>query len=50
MGLAMGLMRGGRAVLAELFKAWGKDRVILFASHDWDLVEGGGGMDVAALR
>jgi len=33
----------GRAVLAELFKAWGKDRVVLFASYDEELVEGGRG-------
>jgi ABC-type Na+ transport system ATPase subunit NatA len=42
----------GRAVLAELSKAWGKDRVVLFASHDGELVEGCGAgvVDVAALR
>ena len=42
----------GRAVLAELFKVWGKDRVVLFASHDGELVEGRGAgvVDVGALR
>jgi ABC-type lipoprotein export system ATPase subunit len=42
----------GRALLVELFKAWGKDRVALFASHDGVLVEGCGavGMDVGAWR
>ncbi|QKQ50275.1 MULTISPECIES: ABC transporter ATP-binding protein [Achromobacter] len=51
-GPSNGFDARGRAVLAELFKAWGKDRVVLFASHDGELVEGCGavGMDVAALR
>lgn len=51
-GPSNGFDARGRAVLAELFKAWGKDRVVLFASHDGELVEGCGavGMDVGALR
>lgn len=42
----------GRAVLAELFMAWGKDRVVLFASHDPELVRAckASTVDVAALR
>jgi len=38
----MDLMRGDGRVVAELFKAWGKDRVVLYASHDGELVEGCG--------
>lgn len=51
-GPSNGFDARGRAVLAELFKAWGKDRVVLFASHDGELVEGCGaeGMEIAALR
>ncbi|MGE8687536.1 MAG: ABC transporter ATP-binding protein [Achromobacter sp.] len=51
-GPSNGFDAQGRAVLAELFKAWGKDRVVLFASHDAELVEACGAMtvDVAALR
>lgn len=51
-GPSNGFDARGRAVLAELFKAWGKDRVVLFASHDGELVEGCGAevMDVGALR
>ena len=48
-GPSNGFDARGRAVLAELFKAWGKDRVVLFASHDGALVEGCGAevVDVA---
>lgn len=51
-GPSNGFDARGRAVLAELFKAWGKDRVVLFASHDGELVEGCGAgvVDVGALR
>ncbi|MDF3860463.1 ABC transporter ATP-binding protein [Achromobacter denitrificans] len=51
-GPSNGFDARGRAVLAELFKAWGKDRVVLFASHDGELVEGCGAevVRVAALR
>jgi ABC-type multidrug transport system ATPase subunit len=51
-GPSNGFDARGRAVLAELFKAWGKDRVVLFASHDGELVEACGAerMEVAALR
>jgi len=51
-GPSNGFDARGRAVLAELFKAWGKDRVVLFASHDGELVEGCGAevISVAALR
>jgi len=51
-GPSNGFDARGRAVLAELFKAWGKDRVVLFASHDGELVEGCGAevVSVAALR
>lgn len=50
-GPSNGFDARGRAVLAELFKAWGKDRVVLFASHDGELVEGCGArtIDVGAL-
>jgi len=51
-GPSNGFDARGRAVLAELFKAWGKDRVVLFASHDGELVEGCGArtIDVGTLR
>ncbi|KGE01775.1 multidrug ABC transporter ATPase [Achromobacter sp. RTa] len=51
-GPSNGFDAQGRAVLAELFKAWGKNRVVLFASHDAELVEACGArtVDVAALR
>ncbi len=45
-GPSNGFDARGRAVLAELFKAWGKDRVVLFASHDGELVEGCGAKSV----
>jgi ABC-2 type transport system ATP-binding protein len=50
-GPSNGFDARGRAVLAELFKAWGKDRVVLFASHDGELVEGCGAemIDIVAL-
>ncbi len=37
-GPSNGLDARARAVLAEQFKAWGKNRVVLFASHDAELV------------
>ena len=41
-----------RRALAELFRTWGRDRVVLFASHDPELVQACGAtvVDVAALR
>ncbi len=40
------------AVLAEQFKTWSRDRVVLFASHDPELVQacGASAINVAALR
>jgi ABC-type multidrug transport system ATPase subunit len=51
-GPSGGLDKGARIVLAEQFKAWSQDRVVLFASHDAELVEACGAepMRVAALR
>ena len=51
-GPSNGFDARGRAVLAELFMAWGKDRVVLFASHDPELVRAckASTVDVAALR
>jgi ABC-type multidrug transport system ATPase subunit len=51
-GPSSGLDKGARIVLAEQFKAWSQDRVVLFASHDAELVEACGAkpMSVAALR
>jgi len=39
-------------VLADVFKTWAKDRVVLFASHDPELVQacGARSVEVAALR
>lgn len=47
-----GLDVPARAVLAEQFKAWSRDRVVLFASHDSQLVRACGArtFNVAALR
>lgn len=51
-GPSNGLDASARAVLAEQFKAWSRDRVVIFASHDPELVEASGArrVDVAALR
>lgn len=38
-GPSNGLDKRARAVLAEQFKAWSRDRVVLFASHDTELVQ-----------
>lgn len=38
-GASNGLDAPARAVLADLFKTWAQDRVVLFASHDPELVE-----------
>lgn len=37
-GASNGLDAPARAALADLFKAWARDRVVLFASHDPELV------------
>ena len=51
-GPSNGLDTPARRELAELFMAWGRDRVVLFASHDPELVQACGAtvMEVAALR
>lgn len=51
-GPSSGLDAAARAVLAEVFKHWAQDRVVLFASHDAELVQACGAsvIDVAALR
>ena len=51
-GPSNGLDSPSCAVLAEQFKIWSKDRVVLFASYDADLVQACGAtpIDVAALR
>ncbi len=51
-GASNGLDAQARGVLAEQFKIWGQDRVVLFASHDPELVEacGARSIEVAALR
>ncbi|MFD4840065.1 ATP-binding cassette domain-containing protein [Achromobacter sp. NPDC058515] len=51
-GPSNGLDAGAREVLAELFKSWSRDRVVLFASHDPELVQACGAsvIEVAALR
>jgi ABC-type multidrug transport system ATPase subunit len=51
-GPSNGLDAGARAVLAEQFKTWSQYRVVLFASHDSQLVRacGAKGVRVAALR
>lgn len=43
-----GLDARARAVVAELFGSWGRDRVVLFASHDSELVRACGA-DVASI-
>lgn len=37
-GASNGLDAAARAVLADVFKTWARDRVVLFASHDAELV------------
>lgn len=51
-GPSKGLDAGACAVLAELFKTWSRDRVVLFASHDPELVQacGASTVNVDALR
>lgn len=51
-GPSDGLDARARAVLAEQFKTWSRDRVVLFASHDPELVRacGASAIDVASLR
>ena len=51
-GPSGGLDAQARAVLAERFKIWSRDRVVLFASHDPELVQacGATAINVAALR
>lgn len=51
-GPGNGLDAQARFVLAEQFKAWGRDRVVLFASHDPELVQASGArvIKVADLR
>ena len=38
-GPSSGLYSASCAVLADVFKTWGHDRVVLFASHDAKLVQ-----------
>jgi ABC-type multidrug transport system ATPase subunit len=51
-GPSSGLDAQARAVLAEQFKTWSLDRIVLFASHDLELVQacGASAISVAALR
>lgn len=51
-GPSSGLDAQARAVLAEQFKTWAQDRVVVFASHDAELVQACGAREihVAALR
>lgn len=51
-GPSNGLDASARAVLAEQFKTWSRNRVVLFASHDAELVQACGAIaiNVAALR
>jgi ABC-type multidrug transport system ATPase subunit len=51
-GASNGLDAQARGVLAEQFKTWAQDRVVLFASHDPELVEacGARSVQIAALR
>jgi ABC-2 type transport system ATP-binding protein len=50
-GPSNGLDAPARAVLAETFREWGRDRVVLFASHDEDLLRACGAkvMEVGTL-
>lgn len=51
-GASNGLDGPARAVLAQQFKAWARDRVVLFASHDPELVQacGAATINVGDLR
>lgn len=51
-GPSNGLDAQARAVLAEQFNIWSQDRVVLFASHDSELVQACGAiaLNIAALR
>lgn len=51
-GASNGLDAGARSVLAEQFRIWGRDRVVLFASHDPELVQACGAetFDIAPQR
>jgi len=51
-GPTNGLDAPARAVLAEQFQVWSQHRVVLFASHDADLVQtcGATPLDIKALR
>ncbi|NGM89115.1 ATP-binding cassette domain-containing protein [Parapusillimonas sp. SGNA-6] len=51
-GPSNGLDKGARTVLADVFRAWSRDRVVLFASYDAELVEACGAkpVRVAELR
>jgi len=51
-GPSNGLDAQARAALAEQFRAWSRNRVVLFASHDEEFVQacGARAMEVAALR
>ncbi|MEN4920913.1 ATP-binding cassette domain-containing protein [Achromobacter spanius] len=51
-GPSNGLDAQARGVLADLFKTWARDRVVLFASHDPELVQacGASTVEVGTLR
>lgn len=51
-GPSNGLDAQARGVLADVFKTWARDRVVLFASHDPELVQACGAttVNVADLR
>ena len=51
-GPSNGLDAQARGVLADLFKTWAQDRVVLFASHDPELVQacGASTVEVSSLR
>lgn len=51
-GPSSGLDAQARAVLAEVFQTWSRDRVVLFASHDAELVQAceASAINVAELR
>ena len=51
-GPSNGLDTQARAVLAEQFRIWSQDRVVLFASHDYELVQacGASALNVDELR
>lgn len=51
-GPSNGLDAPARAVLAELFYTWGQNRVVLFATHDPELVQASGAtvLNIDSLR